>query len=61
MRRLLRLVSPWHRGYARGYDKALQHVENGLRVSIGVATAYGQTTLDEATRALARAMAGGRS
>jgi hypothetical protein len=60
VRRLLRSLSPWHRGHAAGYAAALRDVQGGLEVSAALATAYGHQTLDDAARAVARALGGTR-
>jgi hypothetical protein len=60
MRRVLRWFSPWHRGYDKGYAQALRNVESGLRLSVDVASQYGQQTLDDAACSIARGLGGAR-
>lgn len=53
MRRFVHWFSPWHRGYKRGYQQALDNVAAGLTLTVDMASAYGQQTLDDAQRAIA--------
>lgn len=57
MRRLLHWLSPWHRGYEKGYSEGMRHAEVLARISAVIAAEF-PVDSDEAKLRLARALEG---